>query len=115
MKAWFQRAHKFLYDRWRWLYFAIRGKRKCQEYGCPYLGAVRCELYDYDAKKELIDFYCPSHARENGFCWGCGQFWAGCEEFEFSPIPGCCPNCRDEFEEPEEEEEFYYNPEEDVR
>ncbi len=37
-------------------------------------------------------YYCSQHATENGYCYGCGEFWAGVETFDFSPS-GLCSNC----------------------
>jgi len=48
-------------------------------------------LHPEDNNIELFH-YCPDHAQENGFCWLCGEFWGGVEEFEFDPS-GLCPNC----------------------
>jgi hypothetical protein len=47
-------------------------------------------------KGYLYHWYCAEHCNINGFCWYCGEFWGGCEAFDFEPT-GCCPNCKDEF------------------
>jgi hypothetical protein len=44
---------------------------------------------------DTTDYYCWKHAKKNGFCPGCGEFWAGCESFDFSQS-GLCENCKDE-------------------
>jgi hypothetical protein len=49
------------------------------------------------------EWYCPEHAKQNGYCWGCGQFWSGCETFDFDPGI-LCPNCR---ENPEYDVDFH--------
>lgn len=41
-----------------------------------------------------IAYYCAEHAQEHGYCYICGQFWAGVERFDFDPS-GLCPNCQD--------------------
>lgn len=43
------------------------------------------------------DCLCPEHCKDEGYCWGCGRLWAGCEDFDFDPR-GLCPNCRHEFD-----------------
>jgi hypothetical protein len=37
-------------------------------------------------------YYCGGHAREEGFCVGCGQFCAGIESFD-SSRSGLCEQC----------------------
>lgn len=37
-------------------------------------------------------YYCWTHARQEGFCPGCGRFCAGSERFDFSPL-GLCSEC----------------------
>lgn len=74
---------------------------KCEEDGCDKEGDVACRLsdYDHDTKefKEYTYHYCAEHATKNGFCWGCSEFWAGVEDFEFHPSKlRLCENCRDE-------------------
>lgn len=46
---------------------------------------------------ELMNTYCVDHCQEEGFCFGCGEFWAGCESFDFNPS-GLCSNCHHQFE-----------------
>lgn len=67
-------------------------KHLCEEPGCQN-EAMECVLYDYDEDKEISSWYCTEHAHKNGFCWYCGHFWAGCEQFDFDPS-GLCPNCK---------------------
>ena len=61
----------------------------------------------YEMKADV--FYCVEHSSKAGFCWSCGQFWAGVEAFDFSPIEGICPNCISEFE----DEGSYWDDEDD--
>lgn len=65
---------------------------KCNEPGCQADG-IECRFYDYDEQQEIIEHYCGEHCRKNGYCWYCGQFWAGVESFDFDPA-GLCSNCR---------------------
>ena len=61
----------------------------------------------------LTGYYCAEHAYEEGFCWGCGNFYSGASErFDFR-ISGqwLCDGCWANFEaelEPEDWEEDYY-------
>lgn len=70
---------------------------QCRHPGCQDQ-AISCTIYDHDLDKEIIEWYCPEHAPEYGYCCLCGQFWGGIEAFEFAPIPGLCPNCCDQVE-----------------
>ena len=45
---------------------------------------------------DLHEYYCANHCKEHGYCFCCGQFWAGVEMFDFGP--GWCSNCASEFE-----------------
>lgn len=59
---------------------------------------------------ETFDYYCPEHCQKNGYCWGCGEFWAGSESFDFSRS-GLCSNCAgdpDLNDDIDEEEDGYY-------
>lgn len=60
--------------------------------------AIECRLYDFETKAKITEWYCPDHASEHGYCCICGEFWAGCESFDLSPVPGVCPNCRDQMD-----------------
>lgn len=62
---------------------AIEGR--CSEPGCNEPG-YHCELPDGTPFA-----YCGAHMWSNGFCPGCGHFWAGVESFDFGP--GYCENC----------------------
>lgn len=58
----------------------------CSERGCKNM-ANTCYLPDGEEQ-----FYCYDHMRDQGFCPGCGGFWAGVESFDFSRT-GYCENC----------------------
>lgn len=55
---------------------------------------------------DVHEYYCAEHAKENGYCFGCGNFWAGNESFDFSSSI-YCENCREEEYWEDEEEEYY--------
>lgn len=65
----------------------------CEADGCNKPGII-CALWDFEAENpaEITYIYCPTHAWEEGFCYGCGQFWAGLESFDFNPRH-VCSNC----------------------
>jgi len=80
----------------------------CDEPGCERLG-MACWLPNLEGPSvmdEPFGFYCSEHAGKNGFCWSCGQFWAGVEDFDLDPR-GLCSNCRDEYTDDEEDEEDF--------
>jgi hypothetical protein len=56
---------------------------------------------------ETIVWYCYKHMHVEGFCRGCRQLWAGCEDFDFDPH-GLCSNCRHD---PDVTSEDDYEPE----
>lgn len=58
-----------------------------------------------DGWVDLYEFYCAEHCQENGYCFACGNFWAGAESFDFGP--GWCSNCASEFEESDDEDEYW--------
>jgi len=70
----------------------------CDEDGCEKEGC-ECTLPD----GTLGGRYCTTHAFRNGFCKGCGMFWAGIESFDFGS--GYCDNCRTDWDEPEWDED----------
>ncbi len=88
-------------------------QHSCQEEGCSEQGSA-CFLPDNETDTPNY-YYCYKHAKDNGFCYGCGSFWGGVEEFEFAPywgnIKGYCPHCSDEIKtnlgEYDEEDEDY--------
>lgn len=62
----------------------------CDQRGCPNAGQP-CWLSDDDVETPSFH-YCWDHMAEQGFCVGCGRFWAGIERFDFNPR-GLCENC----------------------
>lgn len=44
---------------------------------------------------DTFDYYCAKHCFENGYCYGCGEFWEGSESFDFSRNH-LCSNCKDD-------------------
>lgn len=63
----------------------ICGVQGCRQWGNP------CWLPDDDWNKPS-SHYCYDHMHNQGFCPGCGNFWAGVESFDFSRS-GYCENC----------------------
>jgi len=63
------------------------------------IGAIRhlWRLWRDGSAEWPPEHYCPEHCQLHGFCYGCGQFWAGCERFDFDPS-GLCPNCQSELD-----------------
>jgi len=73
-------------------------KGQCWHKGCTETHVVPCYLPSYQGPVDYNHadtWLCPQHCQEEGFCWGCGQFWAGIESFDFSSS-GLCENCKDE-------------------
>lgn len=64
--------------------------QQCEEPGCTEEASTACYL----DSSEPEGHYCWTHARENGFCPTCGNFWAGTEYFDFR-LNGTdmCQNC----------------------
>jgi len=83
----------------------------CENEGCSHKG-FHCYLSgDWDEKlqdfeEDHIEYLCPKHAEEQGYCMGCGTFIAG-TGMEFRNN-GYCDNCWDEIKssEIEDEEDF---------
>lgn len=90
---------------------------KCQHEDCENEG-LECFLPAYDTgtfrteATEPDEYFCSEHCHEHGYCWGCGEFWAGVESFDFNPL-GLCDNCRDDPDitgiEPEDEDAIDYD------
>ena len=68
----------------------------CDEKDCGALPTIHCEFPDGTDGGN----YCQAHCSEAGFCYGCGQFWAGVERFDFAVhyggIAGLCENCEEQ-------------------
>ena len=81
------------------IWLRLHKKHICEHEGCLDVG-IQCRLTiyndDYSQWYDEYYWYCTEHCHINGFCWYCGEFWGGCEAFDFEPT-GCCPNCKDEF------------------
>lgn len=83
----------------------------CQEPNCQN-SAIECEIpggYDHKTESEYAEsymYYCPDHARENGFCCVCGTFIAGWRDFS-----DMCENCeievRDDWDDEDEYDEYF--------
>lgn len=74
------------------------GVRGCDRWGLP------CWLPD-DVWNEPSEYYCYAHMHDQGYCPGCGNFWAGIESFDFSRS-GYCENCAAEFDDDDWEEGY---------
>ena len=75
--------------------------RECDFPGC-HREAMPCWLPDdLDQPSEYL---CLEHARQAGYCAGCGRFSAGIESFDFGRYPGYCDNCQGELEIEDERE-----------
>lgn len=71
----------------------------CQHEGCT---STDTNLFSYptlEDQEPLREWLCDDHAVESGFCFGCGFFAAGTEDYDFSPIKGLCGECVDQFRE----------------
>lgn len=54
---------------------------------------------DFESEEPTpVVFLCNEHAREFGYCWGCGHYWGGVESFDFGPGSkvGLCEECHSE-------------------
>lgn len=91
----------------------------CEAKDCKEKADVRCHIVDYETEpaKDFYYWYCHKHAKEYGYCYLCGEFFAGIEEFDFPKIyghiPGLCPVCSDMVKadagEFDDEEQNYYD------
>lgn len=73
-------------------------KHQCQHKGCIKTNVIPCYLPSYQGPVDYLHadtWLCPEHCQEEGFCCGCGQFWAGIESFDWSAT-GLCDNCKEE-------------------
>lgn len=66
----------------------------CSEEGCEFSGIVECILFGDLWNGDSKIYYCPVHAKENGFCPGCGNYYDGTNEFMYNG--GWCDNCYSE-------------------
>ena len=65
-------------------------KYVCQHFNCK----EDADVYHY-TEDSPAEWLCPEHAGDEGFCYGCGYFLAGTEDFDFSPSKGLCGQCLD--------------------
>lgn len=72
----------------RWRYY-VRTQTCCR---CGEK-ANECRINSWDI--EPTEMLCGTHAREAGYCPGCGLFWAGVESYDFSGS-GLCEHCTEE-------------------
>lgn len=89
----------------------------CQKEGCSN-AAIACYMSGNYPPDEPDDLLCADHCGDEGYCWGCGHFWAGCEGFDFNQR-GLCPNCHDDpdlgYESEDDEIDWSFDPfEEDL-
>jgi hypothetical protein len=75
-----------------------RENHLCEHEGCQNEG-LPCEIprdtdKPIDAELEY-EYFCFVHSFQHGYCPGCGQFWGGCEAFDFSPSL-MCNKCNDD-------------------
>lgn len=80
----------------------------CEFDGCT---SLETDRYEYPVPEDGVypsEWLCAEHAVEQGFCYGCGGFFAGTESYDFSPVKGLCYDCRSELDEPEGEGDADY-------
>ena len=97
----------------------------CENENCTREATVKCTLTVYEERKffrwlkelfhlptwkDEVENLCAECAVDAGYCFACGNFYAGCKSYDLSPIKGCCENCISEFEEPEFDEFDYTDP-----
>ena len=68
---------------------------QCQQKGCKSIEVTECIIYDPIENKTYKEYYCPDHCFEHGYCYICGGFFGGIEEFEFNNKSQLCNNCDD--------------------
>src|SRR6266404_1523020 len=74
---------------------------KCEFEGCK---ETETDWYEYEPDNGV--WSCGGHAEHFGFCFMCGNFWAGCESFDFSRVKGVCENCIAEFDDDSDEDDW---------
>jgi hypothetical protein len=69
----------------------------CQVEGCENK-AIPCFIrwFNEDAGRYQtdVDYFCQEHCFEHGYCYACGRFWGGVEDFDFSTTK-MCPECEE--------------------
>ncbi len=82
---------------------------KCKSCGCedwnysaPVITAncSKCnqkdEIVEVFLEGESHGNYCYNCCEKEGFCYGCGDFSAGTEKFDFSKMGAYCDNCQEQ-------------------
>ncbi len=85
----------------KWLLEFV-GIHFCEEPRCWSRDTLRCTIHLIKNGEDEVNYYCTEHASKHGYCWACGEFWAGCESFDFNQMQ-LCPNCYDEYRDDLEE------------
>lgn len=70
----------------------------CEHEGCGETHTTECAIDwevgdDGEWTGKDAEWLCYDHAKDAGYCFGCGHFWAGATSFDFSRIEGYCENC----------------------
>ena len=73
-------------------------KLKCEHEGCQSINTIDCEVEDFDTGEKHQFKYCAEHCQEEGFCYCCGGFFGGIEEFDFNNPSGLCGYCKDQID-----------------
>lgn len=81
------------------------GKQKQRKHKCRFEGCKELHTDWYEYKPENGVWSCAEHAEYFGFCFMCGNFWAGVESFDFSRVKGVCENCISEFDDDFEDDQ----------
>lgn len=79
----------------------VRGPLCC-EWGCNRVGFPCYLPDDLDTPAE---YRCWKHLEHSGFCFGCGQFWAGIESFDFRRSQ-LCDNCASQVDDWDDEDDW---------
>lgn len=80
---------------------------RCQHEGCESEG-IACYLNLSESDGPGY-YYCVEHCYEEGFCWGCGNFSAGEEAFDWGNPSHLCSNCRSagDYDDSDDDDEEY--------
>lgn len=81
----------------------------CHDCGKRTDGLMTC-TYAHDGSTTKL---CPDCIKDSGFCLDCGSYCAGMSSFDFSPMPGYCSDCRDEFDDDDDWDNDLYDPQDD--
>jgi hypothetical protein len=76
-----------------------------RQYGLLVGLAALWQLWRHGHTELMPNYYCADHAQVHGYCFGCGQFWGGCENFDFDPS-GLCEHCKEGINEDWTEDEW---------